>query len=194
MKFPTIEEIAQDVADKALDEIEYKGKTLRQWIEIIFATEIYANNDAISRRELQDKFEQWQKTDGYSNDEWNLLVDVLSVIKSMPPAPQLSTNLAEVGTDAISRKQAIDALRDYLVEKRCPDDGTLTCRLIENEVINKLPPIRPDKDKVSNLLYHIYSIQSPHLDMNGVIAKKYYCEELWKELFGKESELPEWMT
>ena len=42
-----------------------------------------------------------------------------------------------MNNDLISRKQAIDALRDYLVEKRCPDDGTLTCRLIENEVINK---------------------------------------------------------
>ena len=57
-----------------------------------------------------------------------------------------------------------------------------------------LPPEEPDKDKVSDLLYHIYSIQSPHLDMTGVIAKKYYCEELWKELFGKESELPGWMN
>jgi len=45
-------------------------------------------------------------------------------------------------TDAISRQQAIDALRDYLAGKRCPDDGTLTCRLIENEVINKLPLIQ----------------------------------------------------
>lgn len=52
----------------------------------------------------------------------------------------------------------------------------------------------PDKDKVSDLLCHIYSIQSPHLDAIGVIAKKHYCEELWKELFGKESELPGWMT
>jgi hypothetical protein len=41
--------------------------------------------------------------------------------------------------DLISRQAAIDALRDYLVGKRCPDDGTLTCRLIENEVVNKLP-------------------------------------------------------
>ena len=45
--------------------------------------------------------------------------------------------------DLISRQQAIDALRDYLVEKRCPNDGTLTCRLIEDEVINKLPPAEP---------------------------------------------------
>jgi hypothetical protein len=41
--------------------------------------------------------------------------------------------------ELISRQEAIDALRDYLVGKRCPDDGTLTCRLIENEVVNKLP-------------------------------------------------------
>ena len=47
--------------------------------------------------------------------------------------------------DCISRTQAIDALRDFLVEKRCPDDGTLTCRLIENEVINKLPSIQPEQ-------------------------------------------------
>ena len=62
MKFPTYEEMAQNVAEKALDEYEYKGKTLREWVEIIAAFE-------------------------------------------------LSTNLAEVGTDAISRQQAIEALR-----------------------------------------------------------------------------------
>ena len=50
-------------------------------------------------------------------------------------------------SDLISRQAAIDGLRDYLVGKRCPDDGTLTCRLIENEVINKLPPIQPKKGK-----------------------------------------------
>ena len=58
-------------------------------------------------------------------------------------AVELGTNLAEVGTDCISRQAAIDTLRGYLVGKRCPDDGTLTCRLIENEVINKLPPAQP---------------------------------------------------
>lgn len=48
--------------------------------------------------------------------------------------------------DLISRRAAIDALRDYLIGKRCPDDGTLTCRLIENEVINKLPPAEPKRE------------------------------------------------
>ena len=69
---------------------------------------------------------------------------VLEVVKQLS---EHGTNLAEVGTDCISREQAINALRDYLVEKRCPDDGTLTCRLIENEVINKLPAIQPKRGR-----------------------------------------------
>ena len=37
MKFPAIKEMAEEVAEKALDEFEYKGKTLRQWIDAIYA-------------------------------------------------------------------------------------------------------------------------------------------------------------
>ena len=37
MKFPTIKEMATEIAEKALDEFEYKGKTLRQWIDAIYA-------------------------------------------------------------------------------------------------------------------------------------------------------------
>ena len=48
-------------------------------------------------------------------------------------------------SDLIDRRAAIDALRNYLVGKNVPCDGTLTCRLIENEVINKLPPAEPKK-------------------------------------------------
>lgn len=35
MKFPTITEIAKEVAEKALDEYVYEGKTIRQWVEIL---------------------------------------------------------------------------------------------------------------------------------------------------------------
>ena len=41
MKFPTYQEFAQKCVDLALDEILYKDKTLREWIEIII------NNDGI---------------------------------------------------------------------------------------------------------------------------------------------------
>ena len=67
----------------------------------------------------------------------------IEAIRQLPPA-ELSTNLAEVGTDCISRQAAIDALRNYLVGKNVPCDGTLTCRLIENEVISKLPSVQPE--------------------------------------------------
>ena len=89
--------------------------------------------------------------------------------------------------DTISRQAATGIVEKYF--KKIGLNGDICV-----DGLRQLPPIQPDKDKVSNLLYHIYSIQSPHLDMSGVVAKKYYCEELWKELFGKESELPRWMT
>ena len=60
MKCPTMDEFAQMVADKAIDEIEYNGKTLRQWIEIISSTKLGTNlaedgTDCISRSvELQE--------------------------------------------------------------------------------------------------------------------------------------------
>ena len=34
-KLPTIEEFAKKVSDLALDEFEYKGKTIREWTELI---------------------------------------------------------------------------------------------------------------------------------------------------------------
>lgn len=38
-KFPTYEKMAKDVAEKALDEYIYKGKTLREWIDILSSSE-----------------------------------------------------------------------------------------------------------------------------------------------------------
>ncbi len=37
-KFPTCEEMAKKVAEEALDEYIYKGKTLREWIDILRQT------------------------------------------------------------------------------------------------------------------------------------------------------------
>ena len=34
-KFPTTEEFAKDVAEKVLDDYEYEGKTIREWIALI---------------------------------------------------------------------------------------------------------------------------------------------------------------
>lgn len=35
MRFPIVEEMAKTIAKKALDEYEYEGKTIRQWVEVL---------------------------------------------------------------------------------------------------------------------------------------------------------------
>ena len=64
--------------------------------------------------------------------------------------------------ELISRQAAIDALCGYLVGKRCPDDGTLTCRLIENEVINKLPLIQPEIVRCKDCKHGVLDDGFPH--------------------------------
>ena len=73
-----------------------------------------------------------------------LLLSIKRNLKRLQPA-----NNSEIqnSSDTISRQATIDALGEYLIGKKCPDDGTLTARLIENNVINKLPPAEPKRGK-----------------------------------------------
>ena len=138
MKFPTYEEMvemAQNVAEKMLDEYEYKGKTLRQWIEIISA------------------FEH-------------------------------GTNLAEVGTDCISRQAAIDALKEHralfcdntpdtfsklpYAEKSRVDELDMAIATLIN-----LPSAQPDKDMIH--------LQKEQAYMQGwEEGRKALREEIWE--------------
>lgn len=43
-EFPTYEEMAKNIAEKALDEFLYDGKSIREWMQII------ASEDCISRK------------------------------------------------------------------------------------------------------------------------------------------------
>lgn len=36
-RFPTIEEFAKEAAEKALDDFEFEGKTIREWAELILS-------------------------------------------------------------------------------------------------------------------------------------------------------------
>ena len=94
----------------------------------------------------------------------------------------LSTNLAEVGTDSISRQQAIGALRNYLVGKNVPCDGTLTCRLIENEVISKLPSAQPEIIRCKDCKYWVPGYIT---DNDDFIPPK--CGE-WQQMVGHSSD------
>ena len=110
-----------------------------------------------SVRELFEYNQEHHLTEMWSggvNDAIDAVIGVESATDNNV-STKLSTDLASLGTDCISRQQAIDGLRDYLAGKRCPDDGTLTCRLIENEVINKLPSAQPMRGKWERDGHHI---------------------------------------
>ena len=51
MKFPTIDKFAKEVAEKALDEITYEGKTIREWAELLVKQQ--PCEDCISREEVR---------------------------------------------------------------------------------------------------------------------------------------------
>ena len=68
------------------------------------------------------------------------------------------TNLAEVGTDAISRRAAIDSINEYMVGKRCDTDGTMMARLINELVIKQLPPIQPDSVKCKDCKHYRHGL------------------------------------
>lgn len=103
----------------------------------------------------------------------------------------------DAADDTISRQAVFDALRT------CYDTETVTMSNGDEYInyedavgeIEQLSSAQPklNKGKISNLLWNEYRIMSPHLSAEGVVAKRYYCKELWKELFGEE-ETPVWMT
>lgn len=106
-------------------------------------------NDLISRQDLLDKLEQWQKQDGYDNEEWNLLVDVITEIKNMPFATDIY-----VGTnDAISRQAAIDAATSSTMEWDGMYVQDLNGRI--REAIEQLPSIQPKRSKWDRDGHHI---------------------------------------
>ena len=99
-------------------------------------------DDLISRQAAIMDAESWVAVDEY---EKHLQKKVVEWLKEFTPA-KLSTNLAEVGTDCISRQAALDALNHEL---RC---GAVInqCGLeVAYEVIEGLPPAEPETATVT---------------------------------------------
>lgn len=76
MEFPTIDEFAKNVAEKALDEFIYEGKTIREWVEIIDKQQ--PCEDAISREAVIRLVEQ------YPNIIGNRCSGLIADIKHLP--------------------------------------------------------------------------------------------------------------
>jgi len=73
-QFPTYEEMAKNVAEKALDEFLYDGRSIREWVQII------GSEDAISRQAVLDLT---GKSDWFeSSDDYN---DFVIAVCELPP-------------------------------------------------------------------------------------------------------------
>jgi hypothetical protein len=113
---------------------------------------------------------------GYYGDTWKFI----DTIKSMPPA-ELGTNLASLGTDCISRQQAIDALERakqnirHNIERAI---GRAICEILDEveNGIKQLPPIQPKRIRGQ------WSIKGQAIDtVRGYWAK---CSACGHSVFG----------
>lgn len=68
MKFPTMTEMAKEVAEKALDEYEYKGKTIRQWIDEIISLENKTSDWIPVTERLPEEY-GWYLCSRYNHEE-----------------------------------------------------------------------------------------------------------------------------
>jgi hypothetical protein len=85
MKFPTIDEFAKGVAEKALDEVTYEGKTIREWAEII--TKQQPCEDCISRSEALKHTQIEYDDDGVGHKV--IYADDIEDLPSVTPQPKV---------------------------------------------------------------------------------------------------------
>ena len=96
--------------------------------------------------------------------------------------------------DLIYRKMAIEALRKcqtYLFDEHDPDKK-IELRSAER-AIEDLPSAQPDRKLIDDYMWKIKQNISPHTAAEGVIAIKYYLEQIYEQIYG-EGEKPKWMT
>lgn len=98
--------------------------------------------------------------------------------------------------DAVSRQTLQKELALYPIDDITSEDEAGYNRAINDvqKMALHLPSAQPvlNRIKIEGLLEKIYSIQSVHLSVEGVLARKYYCKQLWIELFGSE-DVPKWI-
>lgn len=124
-EFPKIEEMSKKVAEKALDEFLYKGKTIREWIEII------ALADAISRQQVKSDFADWF---GYGY-RYNWFYKHLSNIPPVNPQDTCSNccNGNQIEKAKLCQKSYLAGMEHK--QEQC--DDTISRRMVLDATVNK---------------------------------------------------------
>jgi len=81
-KFPMYEEMVKNIAEKALDEILYDGKSIREWMQII-VTQV----DAISRESVLEYIKASEAELGHDSENESVRQDIKE-LPSVNPQPK----------------------------------------------------------------------------------------------------------
>ena len=108
--------------------------------------------------------------------------------------------------DLISRQAAIDALDEQI--EQCnkalgsfdispKDEYAIKVERASleayKEQLENMPSAQPDRKLIADYMWKIKQNISPHTAAEGVIAIKYYLEQIYEQIYG-EGEKPKWMT
>lgn len=161
-KFPTYEEMAKNVAEKALDEFLYHGKSIREWMQII------ASEDAISRQAVLDatikKNSIWNNITNSKGENLEEIISQLPPVNSQEPCSNCCNgnqiekaklcqksylagmeHKQEQCADAISRQAVLKMAYD--MSEIDGEDFTEPCMVVDVEDIQKLPPVTPQPNR-----------------------------------------------
>ena len=113
-KFPTYEEMGKKVAEKALDEFLYDGKSIREWMQII------ASEDAISRKAVLKIIDGWYEQNRDTDNIEDLIVLITYMDSVNPQKPK-----SECEHDHEILKAYSDGASAVLDKVRAEIDGLL---------------------------------------------------------------------
>ena len=104
-EFPKYEEMAKNIAEKALDDFLYNGKSIREWIQII------ASEDCISREEVCDYIAEFVNHEYATDREREMVEHIIGGIQHLSSIQPTTKENLVVG-DCISR-EFIEIVVDY---------------------------------------------------------------------------------
>ena len=144
-------------------------------------------SDLISRQAAIDIIEDFPH-----GDVWNVesMEEMIYRIKQLPSA--LGTNLAEVGTDTISRQAAIDALHMHLMYRM----GTDSNKKRLDDWINGVPSVQPERTcvncgrTVNNGGWYADGRTRCPIEEHYALPKDGYCH-LWEKRNVTDDDYPE---
>lgn len=115
----TLDKLAKNVADKALNDIKLDGKTIREWVEIIAKQQLCG--DCISR-EAVEKI-TWEEPS--YDDALNVLTEVRDKVRALPSVTPQQTSWIPIKTRPMTEEEKEEIGHEYAFMYDCPlpEDG-----------------------------------------------------------------------